>query len=91
MHFIACDNQPFTVVDSPRFKSICGDRIALKSDWYYRETALPQCYEAVKRRIASQFNTVPFISFTSDMWSGPNDDFIRLRMFYMKVYASSLV
>ncbi|CAK5077428.1 unnamed protein product [Meloidogyne enterolobii] len=45
--------------------------------YYYRKTVLPKAYDAVKRKIMLELADSNFLSFTTDIWSGPTESFLR--------------
>jgi hypothetical protein len=49
----------------------------LKDEFHYRKVVLPKAYEAVKFKVIKELAGCDFLSFTTDVWSGPTESFIR--------------
>ena len=49
----------------------------MKDESYYRKVVLEQAYTLVKAKLMKELDSSESISFTSDIWSGPKESFIR--------------
>lgn len=81
---IAINNQPFTVVDDTGFRRLmehAEPRYSFKSEKYYRTTVLEEIYKKVQQHIkvlVSSKDKEPFLSFTTDCWSGDTESLLSL-------------
>jgi hypothetical protein len=85
MHYIACTNQAFAIVEAETFKELLssGDQANVKGSQHFREWVMPRVYAAVKKEVSRRLTDCSALSFTSDIWSGPTESFIRyLRLLF---------
>uniref|UniRef100_A0AAQ5YIA3 BED-type domain-containing protein n=1 Tax=Amphiprion ocellaris TaxID=80972 RepID=A0AAQ5YIA3_AMPOC len=80
---MATENQPFTMVADSGFRRLmehAEPRYSLKSEKYYRTTVLEDIYEKVQhiQDLVSSKDKEPFLSFTSDCWSGDTESLMSL-------------
>lgn len=48
----------------------------------YRKKVLPETYKIVRTKISKDLEECAKLSFTTDSWSGPSDNFLSLVQFY---------
>ena len=86
LNYISCTLSSFLSINHPTFHSLFAPtrlNDTLKDESHYRKL-LTIVYENVKSKIKEDLSTCVFYSFTTDIWSGTSDDFIKLS-FYKKV------
>ena len=69
---IALDYQPFSIVDNVGFIRLLRSlepKYVIPSRRCVTETVMPTIYDTVKKEVEVQIADVPYISFTSDLWS----------------------
>jgi hypothetical protein len=69
---IAVDDQAFSVVENEGFRRVIDalePRYTLPSEKYFRETAIPDMYKAVRVKLLAVFDSVKHVSFTTDTWT----------------------
>ncbi|XP_036067644.1 zinc finger BED domain-containing protein 4-like [Oryzias melastigma] len=69
---IAISDQPFAFVDNPGLIMLLDflePRFEMPSRHYFTEKALPALQKKVKDKLLGLLKDVPFISFTTDIWS----------------------
>lgn len=80
IHYIACTNGSFKQINHPTFHALFSANHPLqtiKDEKHYREWVLPRVFERVQKLIMECMEKCNYLSFTSDIWSGPSDSFIR--------------
>ncbi|KAH7678440.1 zinc finger protein, partial [Aphelenchoides avenae] len=81
LHLVACCNLSFNMINHPTFRTLFAvtkHSEILKDESHYRLRVLPQVYKLVVASIQSHLEHCQFLSFTSDVWSGPCNSFISL-------------
>lgn len=74
---IALDMEPYNVVAKlgfNRFVDGLQPQYEMPSRRYFSDTAIPDMYEAVKRKVQTLLEDVDYISFTTDMWTCDNSN-----------------
>lgn len=72
LHFIVLDDQPLSVVENEGFRNLMAylqPRYSLPSRKYLSETALPELYSIVAKKLADKLKGVRSMSFTTDIWT----------------------
>ncbi|KAI1695796.1 zinc finger BED domain-containing protein 1 [Ditylenchus destructor] len=79
INFVCSNLVSFKLLENPATISLLSHTSeCLKGESYYRKSVLPKAYEAVKSKILNELRAMEAMSFTTDIWSGPNDSYISL-------------
>ncbi|KAI1703072.1 zinc finger BED domain-containing protein 1 [Ditylenchus destructor] len=79
INFVCSNLVSFKLLDNPATISLLSHTTEkLKGESYYRKTVLPKAYEALKSKMLNELRAMEALSFTTDIWSGPNDSYISL-------------
>ncbi|KAL3110314.1 hypothetical protein niasHT_019871 [Heterodera trifolii] len=77
VNFLVSTNSSFKVVDHPTFQSLIAPQ-QIKKEAHYRAEVLPEVYKQVKNKVRDELKECESISFTTDAWSGPTNNFLCL-------------
>jgi hypothetical protein len=79
LDFLSKNCLPFSIVEEKTFKNLLpmNDRDALRGRHHYSDWVLPRYYEETKNMAKAKLNKFLYLSFTTDIWSGPSESFIR--------------
>lgn len=81
VYFVASCQVPFHMLKNPTFKmmfNVFHKGSEIKDESWYRLTILPRVYSALRNRVLCALDSCSYLSFTVDIWSGPNASFFRL-------------
>nr|CAD2206895.1 unnamed protein product [Meloidogyne enterolobii] len=74
--YVCCNLTSFLSLNHKTTRAVFRDK--LRDESHYRKTVLPKAYDAVKRKIMLELADSNFLSFTTDIWSGPTESFLSL-------------
>ncbi|KAL3084431.1 hypothetical protein niasHT_035233 [Heterodera trifolii] len=77
INFVTATNTSFKAIDHPTFHSLLAPQ-QIKGESYYRKQILPDVYKQVRKKIKNELEECEWLSFTTDAWSGPTNNFLWL-------------
>uniref|UniRef100_A0A915DUX5 C2H2-type domain-containing protein n=1 Tax=Ditylenchus dipsaci TaxID=166011 RepID=A0A915DUX5_9BILA len=82
LNFLASNCLPFSIVEEKSFKNLLSinDRTSLQGRRHYSDWVLHRFYKEMKNKSKEKLSMITSLSFTTDIWSGPTESFIRFAM-----------
>ncbi|KAL3099906.1 hypothetical protein niasHS_001832 [Heterodera schachtii] len=90
VNFLVSTNNSFNVVNHPTFQSLVAPQ-QIKKEAHYRAEVLPEVYKQVKNKVRDELKECESISFTTDAWSGPTNNFLCLTAHGIKRTSNSFL
>uniref|UniRef100_A0A915CUY0 Transposase n=1 Tax=Ditylenchus dipsaci TaxID=166011 RepID=A0A915CUY0_9BILA len=79
LNFLASNCLPFSIMEEKSFKNLLSinDRTSLQGRRHYSDWVLHRFYKEMKNKSKEKLSMITSLSFTTDIWSGPTESFIR--------------